>query len=284
MQRYRKPLKGLILLTILLLSLKPPLQAEAAQSFLLKEGIAPPGANDPDCQPDEEHPYPLVLVPGTFETMAQNWAVLSPFLAAKGFCVYALNYGFTKAGPSTGPIEQSARELKQFVENILHHTKAKKVSIIGHSQGGMMPRYYIRFLDGASQVEDLIALASSNHGTTGIAGLSRLTWSIGSLSSCTACLQQKAGSQFLQHLNRGDESPGPVSYTNIATIYDEVVVPYTSAFLNGPDWQVTNITLQTFYPKDLSEHIGIAYNPHVFPIILEALNNEGPANPMNIVN
>ena len=35
----------------------------------------------------------------------------------------------------------------------------------GHSQGGMMPRYYLKFLGGASKVDDLVGLAPSNHGT-----------------------------------------------------------------------------------------------------------------------
>ena len=80
---------------------------------------------------------------------------------------------------------------------------AHKVSLVGHSQGGMLPRYYIKFLGGAGKVDDLIGLAPSNHGTTnpfaGPAGF-----------YCTACRQQIAGSDFLQALNSGDESPGEV--------------------------------------------------------------------------
>ena len=38
--------------------------------------------------------------------------------------------------------------------------------MVGHSQGGMMPRYYIKFLGGADKVDDLVGLAPSNHGTS----------------------------------------------------------------------------------------------------------------------
>lgn len=39
----------------------------------------------------------------------------------------------------------------------------------------------------------------------------------------------------------------------IATTYDEVVTPYTSQFLSGPD--VRNVVLQDLCPLDLSEHV-----------------------------
>ena len=42
--------------------------------------------------------------------------------------------------------------------------------MVGHSQGGMMPRYYIKFLGGAEVVDDLVGLAPSNHGTSSTGG------------------------------------------------------------------------------------------------------------------
>ncbi|PLR76269.1 lipase [Bacillus sp. V3-13] len=251
--------------------------------FLAEQGPPPPGANDPTCRPDADHPEPIILVPGTFETMERNWANLSPLLAAKGYCVYSLNYGFSNAGPASGPIEDSAAELDSFIDNVLKLTGAKKVSIVGHSQGGMMPRYYIKYLGGSKKVEDLIGLVPSNHGTTGVAGLSGLT-SLGSgLASCAACNQQQTGSDFLGKLNAGDETPGTVSYTVVATSNDEVVVPYTSSFLSGPSKQVKNITLQDYYPLDQIEHQGITYDPNAFTFVFDALAHEGPADPERAV-
>ncbi|MGI9048054.1 MAG: esterase/lipase family protein [Rubrobacteraceae bacterium] len=254
----------------------------SSAAFLAEQGVPPPGANDPNCRPDAAHPEPIVLVPGTFESMDRNWVDLSPLLAAKGYCVYSLNYGFTTGGGyATGPIQDSAKELRTFVNNVLALTGAKKVSIVGHSQGGMMPRYYIKFLGGAKKVDDLVGLVPSNHGTSVTSGTT--VQSSGGASTgpltCTACDQQQAGSAFLRKLNKGDETPGKVSYTVVTTRNDDVVVPYTSAFLAGPARQVTNITIQDYYPADQFEHQGITYDPNAFTFVFDALAHEGPASP-----
>ncbi len=64
--------------------------------------------------------------------------------------------------------------------------------MVGHSQGGMMPRYYLKFLGGASKVDDLVGLAPSNHGTS-----NPLLLTPGLNYLCPSCLQQKTGSTFL---------------------------------------------------------------------------------------
>ncbi len=140
---------------------------------------SPPGANDWTCHPTTAHPRPVILVHGTFENMAGNWQALSPLLVNHGYCVFALNYGsYDNSGAvgidATGPIETSAQQLSTFVTKVLTATGARKVDLVGHSQGGMMPRYYLKFLGGAAKVDALVGLAPSNHGTT-LDGLNALT-------------------------------------------------------------------------------------------------------------
>lgn len=53
--------------------------------------VFPPGANDWSCKPTTAHPFPVILVPGTFENMAKNWASLAPVFKSEGYGVYALN-------------------------------------------------------------------------------------------------------------------------------------------------------------------------------------------------
>ena len=246
--------------------------------------VSPPGANDWSCKPSAAHPYPVVLVPGTFENMAKNWATMSPALNSQGYCVFALNYGATNGVDATGPVADSARQLAPFVEKVLASTGARKVDLVGHSQGGMMPRYYLGFLGGADKVNHLVGIAPSNHGTRGLItptpdAVPPAT-SVGG-SNCQACADQQAGSPFLTELNSiGDTVPGP-AYTVISTTHDEVVTPYPSQFLAGPARQVTNITIQDKCPADVIDHDQAPNDPVTQRLVSDALGQPAgrPGNP-----
>jgi triacylglycerol esterase/lipase EstA (alpha/beta hydrolase family) len=246
---------------------------------------SPPGANDWSCRPTSAHPRPVVLVHGTFEDMSGNWQALSPLLHNNGYCVFALNYGsFNGSGTigiyGTGRIEDSAAQLSSFVERVLTATGARQVDIVGHSQGGMMPRYYLRFLNGASKVHTLVGLAPSNHGTT-LDGLFTLAsyfpGANAALADCPACAEQEAGSQFITRLNSGSETVPGVDYTVIESANDEVVTPFQSAFLSGAN--VTNITLQKQCALDQGEHLSMAYDHIADADVLNALDPQHPVNP-----
>ena len=252
--------------------------------FLSPE-TAPAGANNWSCKPSAEHPYPVVLVPGTFENMDDNWGGASPLLADNGYCVFALNYGGATASSdiqATGEIAASAAQLETFVNQVLAATGAAKVDLVGHSQGGMMPRYYIDFLGGATKVDKLVALAPSNNGTT-LDGLTTLGQDLNILeptnaflsSACEACVEQEVGSAFLDNLNAGGETVSSVDYTVIESNADEVVTPYTNAFLPAAS-NVTNILVQNQCALDESDHLEIAYDPIALTDVLNALDPSDP--------
>ena len=64
-------------------------------------------------------------------------------------------------------------------------------------------------------------------------------------------------------------------YTNIATRYDEAVVPYTLGLPPGGS-NVRNIVVQDGCPVDYTEHAGIAGSRRAAYFVLNALD---PANP-----
>src|SRR5207248_9416452 len=112
---------------------------------------------------------------------------------------------------------------------------------------------------GAAKVDRLVGLAPSNHGTT-VDGLQALASVLSGVINCDACTEQLAGSAFLSKLNAGGDTVAGVRYTVIETRFDEVVTPFTSAFLSGP--AVTNILLQNTCAVDLTGHLGIVTDPN----------------------
>ncbi|MEV4442489.1 alpha/beta fold hydrolase [Streptomyces sp. NPDC049577] len=248
------------------LSLLGPVASPASASVL---DVPPKGANDWSCKPDSAHPQPVVLVNGTFKLMAENWARLSPALKEAGYCVFAFNYGHLE----TDPVPQAAAELRDFVEAVRGATGAAKVDIVGHSQGGMMPRYYVKFLGGADKVDDLVGIVPSNHGTENPLALAA------GYTFCPSCLDQRPGSELMKKLNAGDETPAGPDYTVITTRHDEVVIPYTSALLTGPAEHLTNTVLQDTCPLDPFMHDQATKDPVVAQWVLNALGRKGPADP-----
>lgn len=236
--------------------------ATAAAATPTTATVTSRGWNDYSCKPSAAHPRPVVLVHGTFGNAVDNWLVLAPYLVNRGYCVYSLDYGQLPGVPffnGLGPIDKSAGQLAAFVDEVLASTGAPKADLVGHSQGGMMPNYYLKFLGGGAKVNALVGLAPDNHGTT-LLGLTKLLpYFPGAedlLSAGTPGLaDQVAGSPFVTKLNSLPDTVPGVHYTVIATRYDEVVTPYRTQFLDGPD--VRNVLLQDLCPVDLSEHVAI---------------------------
>ncbi|MFD6417477.1 esterase/lipase family protein [Streptomyces sp. NPDC060194] len=249
---------ALLLAVMLLLVPSAPASAGTAQAAAAPSS----GWNDYSCKPSAAHPRPVVLVHGTFANSVDNWLVLAPYLVKRGYCVFSLDYGQLPGVPffhGLGPVDRSAEQLDTFVDRVRGATGAARVDIVGHSQGGMMPNYYLKFLGGAQEVNALIGLAPSNHGTT-LLGLTRLLPYFPGVDRfiddrTPALADQVAGSPFVTKLTAGGDTVPGVRYTVIATRYDQVVTPYRSQYLSGPN--VRNVLVQDLCPLNISEHVAI---------------------------
>jgi triacylglycerol esterase/lipase EstA (alpha/beta hydrolase family) len=257
----RARLLSALLLTVCLTSAVTATPAAAANTSADPTPITS-GWNDYSCKPSAAHPRPVVLVHGTLGNSVDNWLGLAPYLVKRGYCVFSLDYGQLPGAPffyGLGPIEDSAHQLSDYVDRVLAATGAAETDVVGHSQGGVMPRYYLKFLGGADKVHSLIALAPTNHGTT-LNGLTRLLdYFPGARKAfeekAPGLTDQIAGSDFMRKLNEGGDTVPGVQYTVITTKYDELVTPHGSEFLSGPN--VRNIVVQDMCVLDLSEHLAI---------------------------
>lgn len=256
-------------------------------------GPPPEGANDWNCKPSAAHPRPVVLVHGTGSSMQMIFPYLAPMLKNEGYCVFALNYGGipTWYNPNliawgVADIHRSAGELGAFVDAVLAHTGAGQVDLVGHSQGGLVSRQYMKFNGGQSKVNALVALGATNHGTTfnGLQQLYSLVASIGLANDKLthdlaewmvfgmAGHQQLVGSGLITQLNAGGEALPGVKYTMIATRNDEVVTPPEYSFLSTAGGNVDNKWVQDGCPTNTVSHGGLLDDPRSLWMVMTALD------------
>ncbi|WP_405809265.1 alpha/beta fold hydrolase [Streptomyces sp. NBC_00210] len=260
-KRALRPVAALLLAACATLTPSVAAQADSANESAV-DSAPHSGWNNYSCKPSAAHPRPVVLVHGTLGNSVDNWLALAPYLVNRGYCVFSLDYGQLPGVPffnGLGPIDKSAEQLDTYVDEVLAATGASEADLVGHSQGGLMPRYYLKFLGGADKVNALIGLAPDNHGAT-LSGLANLLpYFPGAedlLKATTPGLaDQMAGSAFLTKLNAGGDTVPGVRYTVISTKYDEVATPWRSQYLEGPN--VRNVLLQDLCSVDLSEHLAI---------------------------
>src|ERR1700756_3671855 len=105
---------------------------------------------------------PILLVPGTTLDPGPNysWNYERAFAALHWpYCTITLPYH------AMGDI-QTAGEYIVYALRTMAHLAGRKVDVLGYSQGGMVPRWALRFWpDTGTLVDDDVGLDASNHGT-----------------------------------------------------------------------------------------------------------------------
>ncbi len=231
---------------------------------------------------------PVIIVGGTFSPTVANELFLGNAIQAKGYthCVLELK-GDEALGelPGTMNVLVSAGALKLFVDDVLEWSGATQVDLVGHSQGVLAARSYIKTFGGEPYVRKLISLSGPN---TGVDSIPLLDFFVGpvlgafgvSCEEVAPCVQMQIGSDFLTDLNAGDMTPGDVEYYAFYTNNDELVwywdegpfgipvVRYDNAKL-GPG--ATNIELGQMCPFRIVGHLGMIADPVPIHMTLDAL-------------
>ena len=225
------------------------------------------------CSAGVDHPSraPVLLVHGTGVTGRENWShFYEPGLTNRGIPWCAVEM----PQRATGDIQINAQYVVHGIRE-LHRRAGRRIAIVGASQGGMVPRWALRFWpDTRAMVDDLVGLAPSNHGTT--------LWPDGCQPCQPAGWQQSAGSAFIRALNAGQETFPGISYTNVYTHNDETVQPNSddmgSSSLHGGGGRIANIAVQEICPFDPAEHILLGFaDPIGYALAIDAIDHDGPA-------
>jgi triacylglycerol lipase len=207
---------------------------------------------------------PVIVVNGLFG-VGLAYEPLVARLRADGYQVW----DFELPTLGTQDIRLSAQALNAFADAVRAQTGAAKVDLVGHSEGGLVSRAYVKYYGGAAEVDSLVTLGTPNYGTVA-ANIIRL-FTLGTCVGVAACEQMTIGSTFLADLNAGDDSIGTVAYTNIATVMDELVQPYTNSFLNAADGNITNRALQSQCFVRIVGHLGLILDGAVYSGVEDAL-------------
>jgi pimeloyl-ACP methyl ester carboxylesterase len=256
--------------------------AGAAPSASSVAASAPPvDGTDWSCRPSAAHPNPVVVLHGLAGTSESSWAFLAPELVAAGYCVFTLTYG--QVSPDIplgglGPIAESTQQVADFVGRVRAATGAAQVDIVGHSEGGFIGLYVAKVLGLSGEIDKVVALAPPTHGTT-VSGFTELADVLGirplvdyvlRVFGCDACADTLPGSAAVTSLTTGPIAQPGVAYTIVATRFDVIVTPTDTAFVREPG--VRNLYVQDVCPRDRVGHTGLALDPSVLGIVLDALD------------
>lgn len=220
---------------------------------------------------------PILMIPGTNLDPGPNysWNYERAFDALRWpYCTVTLPYH------AMGDI-QTAGEYVVYAVRTLARLAGRQVDVLGYSQGGMLPRWALRFWpDTRPLVHDVAALDPSNHGT--------LDAQVACQASCPpAYWQQASNAHFIDALNSRAETFAGVYYTVIYSRADEVVVPNLdasgSSSLHTGGGQIANIAVQQICPADVSDHLAMGtYDPVAYALVVDAFTHSGTADPARI--
>ncbi|KAB8076964.1 Alpha/Beta hydrolase protein [Aspergillus leporis] len=241
--------------------------------------------NDFHCQLTSSHPNPVILLHGLFATFYEDLNFLQYWLQSQGYCTYAQTYGAYDGFPFFGglrPIAESSAEIAAYIRTVAAETGAKKVDLVGHSEGGLQSLYVPKFHGVSGLIDKVVAIAPPTHGAN-VGGLYKLAYMFGKVSrkavgdvlssmGCPACHDVGPDGPAVVRLNDGEPIVQPGNkLTVIASKYDELVTPHETSWVK--EVGVNNIYVQDFCPLDPVGHIGEAFDLNVWNIVKNALDD-----------
>lgn len=154
----------------------------------------------------------IVMVHGFLER-GNNFKMLSKRLEKHQIGCHVM-----RLKPSDGRtgLDALALQLKEQIESELGQDK--KFSIVSYSMGGLISRYYLQNLDGASRCQQLITVSTPHHGT----------WTA-KFYPGKGARQMRRGSEFLKALEQTSDQLGEMPITSYRTPMDLIILPTTSS-------------------------------------------------------
>ena len=233
--------------------------AVLAVVLLARPGVPEPG---PVAQ---DRPGPVLIVPG-YGGATGSVQPLADRLTAAGRDVTVVGL----PGNGTGDLAAAADALGEAVATAMDRTDAPSVDLIGYSAGGIVSRIWVAE-GNAGVVRRVLTLGSPHHGTS----LADLAGSLAPSQCPLGCQQLTTGSDLLNGLNAGDETPEGPTWVSIWTVQDQTVTPPDSARLEG----AVNVPVQSVCAGVRLGHGDLPRSPLVQEMVLAEL---APGDPVEL--
>lgn len=175
----------------------------------------------------------VVFVHGIFDSGETSFGTMRRRLESKGFV--CINPSLKPADGSPG-LDVLAAELKRDID--AQFGPKEKFSIVAFSMGGLVSRYYLQELGGASRCENLVTISSPHHGTP-------LAW----MYPGKGAKQMRNGSDFIAKLEDGEKKLGKIPVASYRTPFDLVVPPSSSVWKRAENAEF-NVSLHPLMPFD----------------------------------
>lgn len=231
--------------------------------------------NDFDCR-STTHPNPVVLIHALFVNEDLDLNFLGGYLNSQGFCTFSQTYGAYPAFPLVGgirAIEESSQEIADFILEVQQKTGARKVDLVGHSEGGFQALYVPKFREGIAPIVDKIVTMGSPTKGADLSNLFDLAYVGGQLSrdavedildtvGCPGCDDVAKGGDAPIKLNNGPIRQADNMILNLASRNDRIATPPSDSFI--PETGVVNKYVQDRCPLDFVGHVGLAVDTNVW--------------------
>lgn len=222
-----------------------------------------------DCSPDlaTAAMAPVLLIPGTVESSEEvyNWGY-QRVLRQAGHPVCTID---ELPDHGLGDMQRTAEYVVHAIRT-MYAASGRKISLLGHSQGGALSAWALRFWpDLAGMVDDSITLESPYRGVTfgelfckGLGSCPEFAWQVAPTSATLKAL-------------RSAPLPTGPSYTAICSLTDELGTG------NAADWSTPGlepILIQSLCPGRFVGHVTSLYDNAAYAIVKDALEHPGGAS------